>query len=143
MFFWYYWAAQLWAALFWFSSEAAVPWLHVEKLAAKGLTLDSFLYSAPLKELKKRTDNPFVKNIIVIWYEAHKYHGDLPVRDHFSPAKKDMGFKLWINKGMIRLKDLYEDNILKSFDNLVAKFHIPQKHFFLSICNSEVLVLQV
>ncbi len=34
-------------------------------------------------------------------------------------------------------------NILKSFDNLVAKFHIPQKHFFLSICNSEVLVLQV
>ncbi len=125
--------------MFWFSSEADVPWLHVEKLTAKGLSLDSFLYSAPLKELKKRSDNPFVKNTIVIWYEAHKYLRDLPVlsrfspiwgNDNFSPAKKDMGFKMWMNKGMIRIKDVYEDNILQSFESLVVKFHIPQKHFF-------------
>ncbi len=35
--------------------------------------------------------------------------------DHFSPAIKDMEFKLWMNKGMIRLKDLYDYNILMSF----------------------------
>ncbi len=139
IFFWYNWAAQLRAALFWFSSEADVPWLHVEKLASKGLTLDSFLYSAPLKQKKERSDNPFVKNTIIIWYEAHKYLRDLPVlsrfspiwvNDHFSPAKKDMGFKMWMNKGMIKIKDVYEDNILLSFDSLVVKSHIPQKHFF-------------
>ncbi len=41
-----------------------------------------------------------------------------------------MGFKMWMNKGMIRIKDVYEDNILQSFESLVVKFHIPQKHFF-------------
>ncbi len=88
---------------------------------------------------QKRSDNPFVNNTIVIWYEAHTYLRDLPVlsrfspiwgNDHFSPAKKDMGFKMWMNKGMIRIKDVYEDNILQSFESLVVKFHIPQKHLF-------------
>ncbi len=37
---------------------------------------------------------------------------------------------MWMNKGMIRIKDVYEDNILQSFESLVVKFHIPQKHLF-------------
>lgn len=138
-FLWYYWAAQLRAAMFWFSKQSNLSWLQVEKLATKGLSLDSFLYSAPLKVLIKGTDNPFVKNTIAIWYEAHKFLGDLPDlsrfsplwgNDQFCPGKKDLGFKLWMNKGVSRLSDLYEDDILMSFDKLVAKFHIPQKHFF-------------
>lgn len=110
----------------------------MEKVATKGLPLDSFLYSAPLKVLMKGTDNPFVKNTVAIWYEAHKYLGDLPDlsrfaplwgNDQFGPGRKDLGLKLWMNKGVSRLSDLYEDDILISFDKLVAKFHIPQKHF--------------
>lgn len=136
---WYYWAAQMRAAMFWFSRETNLPWVQVEMLAAKGLTLDSFLYSAPLNELKRKTENPFVKNTIMIWYEVHKFIGETPLlscfspiwgNEYFIPAKNDMGFKLWLNKGIVRLMDLYEDNILMSFDNLVSKFNIPRKHFF-------------
>lgn len=46
---WYY-----WAAMFWFSEKAALPWLQIELLSANGLTLNSFLYSAPFKKLKKK-----------------------------------------------------------------------------------------
>lgn len=65
--------------------------------------MTAFLYSATLKELKQKTDNTFVKNTILIWYEAHRYLKDLPVlscfspiwgNTNFSPAKNDMGFKL-------------------------------------------------
>lgn len=41
-----------------------------------------------------------------------------------------MGFKAWSNKGIEKLQDVYEDCILMSFNELKAKFDIPQKHFF-------------
>lgn len=136
---WYYWAAQLRATMFWFSEEIDLPWLHIELLASSELTLNSFLYSAPLKTLLKKTVNPFVKNTIGVWYEVHKYLDDLPVlscfspiwgNDLFSPAKNDLGFKSWLKKGVTKLLDLYKDNTLSSFDDLKAKFNFPNKHFF-------------
>ena len=125
--------------MFWFSKEDAQPWLQIERRSSKGLTLDSFLYSAPLRKLRKNTDNPFVENTIALWHEVHKYLGDLPVlscfspiwgNGHFSPAKSDMGFKAWLSKGINKILDLYKDNILMSFDELKAKYDVPQKHFF-------------
>ena len=136
---WYYWAAQLRAAMFWFTKEDAQPWVQIEMLSSKGLTLDSFLYSAPLKKLRKNTVNPFVKNTTVVWHEVHKYLGDFPVlscfspiwgNEHFSPATNDMGFKAWLSKGIVNLLDLYNDNTLMSFDELKARYDVPQKHFF-------------
>ena len=61
--------------------------------------------------MKKKTTNPFVKNTIVVWYEVHKYLEDFPVlsclspiwgNGHFSPAKNDLGFKSWLNKGITK-----------------------------------------
>ena len=125
--------------MFWFTKEDAQPWVQIEMLSSKGLTLDSFLYSAPLKKLRKNTVNPFVNNTTVVWHEVHKYLGDFPVlscfspiwgNEHFSPATNDMGFKAWLSKGIVNLLDLYNDNTLMSFDKLKAKYDVPQKHFF-------------
>lgn len=41
-----------------------------------------------------------------------------------------MGFKTWLNKDIVKLLDLYKDNNLMSFDELKAKYDLPQKHFF-------------
>ena len=46
-----------------------------------------------------------------------------------APAKNDMGFKAWLNKGIVKLLDVYENPNLMSFTELKAKFDIPQKHF--------------
>jgi len=56
-----------------------LPWLRVELLSSKGLMLDIFLFSAPSKNLRKKTINPFVKNKMFVWHEAHKYIGDSPM----------------------------------------------------------------
>lgn len=61
---WYFWAAQIRAAMFWFSPEPYLPWVQIESACAKGLRLDTYLYSAPVKKLKRSTDNPFVRNTI-------------------------------------------------------------------------------
>ena len=80
-----------------------------------------------------------MKNTTVVWHEVHKYLGDFPVlscfspiwgNEHFSPANNDMGFKAWLSKGIVNLLDLYNDNTLMSFDELKAKYDVPQKHFF-------------
>ena len=135
---WYYQAAQLRATMFWFSKDVLLPWLEIEKQSSKGLTLYSFLYSAPLKKLRKSTTNPFVKNTIVVWHIVQKILGNIsglssfsPIwgNNLFTPAKNDMGFKAWLNKGIIKLQDVYKDNTLMSFNELKAKFDIPQKHF--------------
>lgn len=86
----------------------------------------------------KNTNNPFVKNTI-IWNAVQKFLGELPRlscfspiwgNDFFTPAKNDMGFNTWLNKGIKRLQDIYPHYTLMSFIDFKAKFDIPQKHFF-------------
>ena len=125
--------------MFWFSNDVFMPWLEIEKLSSNGLPLNSFLYSASFKTLKKSTTNPFVKNTIVVWHVVQKMLNDSPELSCFSPiwgnaqfapAKNDLGFKAWMNKGIVKLQDVNEDYTLMSFNELKAKFDIPQKHFF-------------
>lgn len=40
------------------------------------------------------------------------------------------GFKIRLNKGIVKIQDVYEDHNLMSFSELMAKFDLPQKHFF-------------
>ena len=137
---WYYWAAQLRAAMFWFAKDFEPPWVQIELLSTGGdINLPSFLYSAPLKKLKKMVTNPFVINTINIWFEVHKYLGDTPKLSGFapiwgshylSPAKKDLGFQLWFNHSIWQVLDLYEDGNLMSFEGLKRRYAIPQNHFF-------------
>lgn len=70
---WYYWAAQLKAAMFWFTNENTTPWLQIEANTMAPLPLNLYLYSASLPKLKKATSNPFVKNTIVVWYDVLKH----------------------------------------------------------------------
>lgn len=58
--------------------------------------------------------------------------GSHPIRgnDHFTLAKKNMGFKAWLNMGIVKLLDIYEDYNLMTFNGIKAKFDVPQKHFF-------------
>ena len=41
-----------------------------------------------------------------------------------------MGFTAWLNKGIVKLRHVYENYNLMSFNELKAKFDILQKHFF-------------
>lgn len=66
----------------------------------------------------KITKKTFLKNTIDIWYRAHQYMGGIPPISPFSPiwgntgfkaGRADGGFKIWADKGVQKLADLYKD----------------------------------
>lgn len=48
-----------------------------------------------------------------------------------------MGFKIWLNKGLYRIGDLYSDGVLMSFEQLVDKFGLPKNIFFQILTDKE------
>lgn len=136
---WYFRAAQLRSASFWFSDPSNLPWVQIEKDKARGLTLDTYLYSDSLRRLKQNTANPFVRTTITAWYESQDMFREPTGLSQFSPiwgnamftpGKSDPGLKLWAQMGLQKISDLYTDNTLMSFENLKEKFGIPQAHLF-------------
>uniref|UniRef100_A0A8C9X250 Reverse transcriptase domain-containing protein n=1 Tax=Sander lucioperca TaxID=283035 RepID=A0A8C9X250_SANLU len=79
---WYYWAAQLRCAMFYFLTRSPPAWVSIEQTISK-LPLRLYLYSTDPKTLKKQTINPFLKNTIDIWFKAHKHIGDTPPISQF------------------------------------------------------------
>lgn len=134
----YYWAAQLRAAMFYFMNKDVPIWVEMESSSTE-LPLCSYMYSAQRKTLLKQTHNPFLRNTISIWHDAHTFLNEniklscfTPIwrNDSFKPGRQDVGFKQWIDLGISKMKDLFNDHTLMSFQQLVDKYNLPRKHFF-------------
>lgn len=136
---WYFWAAQIRAAIHWFSPKPYLPWVQIESICAKDLRLDTYLYSAPVKKLKRITDNPFVRNTINVWHNVQSFLGESTLfsgfspiwgNDTFSPGRKDQGFRMWATRGICKIMDLYKEGKLVSFEELRNEYDIPRTHLF-------------
>ena len=136
---WYYWAAQFKTLMFYFSSNSP-PWKDLES-SSVALPFPQYLYSDNMKNLKKRTSNPIVKNMIQTFYEAHYFLNiDITVscnspiwgNNLFAPGRADGGFKIWANQGLKQIKDMFnsESGILKTFQEIMQEYNLPSKHFF-------------
>ncbi len=104
-----------------------------------GLPLNLCLYSSELKDLKKNVSNPIVINMISVWFDVKKYLDAFyplscfsPIwgNEKFKPGRLDAGFKIWADKGIRKIADLYVNNTLMSFEEIVNTYNIPTKHFF-------------
>ena len=137
---WYYWAAQLRTMMFYYSEEGSPSWRNMESDSLK-LPLPTYLHSNSFKMLKKSTINPIVKNMIIVRAEVKAFIWDtLPIsrfspiwgNSEFAPGRADGGFKLWADKGVKQLKDVFDSKSgnLLSFEDLVARYNIPRTHFF-------------
>lgn len=137
---WYYWAAQLRTMMYYFTDKSPPPWTNMENSSVP-LPLPQYLYSAKVKMLKKKTKNPIVRNMIMIWYQVKKYLGEptsfarfSPIwgNQFFPPGRADPGFRKWADKGLKTIGDLVgsEGEILMSFEELISKYDIPCKHRF-------------
>lgn len=134
----YYWAAQLRLAMYYFSVALPPAWVTIEQMSTPGLPLKLYLYSS-IKKLIKQTKNPFLQNTISVWYSAHQHIGDTPALSQFSPiwgnnyfipGRSDGGFKMWFDKGVEKISDLYAEDTLMSYNQLCEKYDIPRKHFY-------------
>jgi len=135
---WYFWAAQIRAAMHWFSPEPYLPWVQIENICTKGLRLDTYLYSTSVKKLNN-TDNPFLRNTVNAWHNVRSFLGESSLfsgfspiwgNENFSPGRKDSGFKMWATKGICKVMDLYKEGKLASFEELRYEYDIPRTHLF-------------
>lgn len=124
--------------MYYFIDTDTPAWIDIEKNGII-IPLQMYLYSSSIKMLKKTTHNPFLRNTISVWYEAHKFldeaitlSGLSPIwgNTNFVPGRSDKGFKNWMYKGISQVKDLYEEGIMMSFRQLMRKYDIPQNFFF-------------
>ncbi|CAI5697250.1 unnamed protein product [Oreochromis niloticus] len=132
---WYFWAAQIKAAMFYFVNEQIPVWVSMESTEIK-IPPNLYLYSADKKTLNKQTKNPFLKNTIMIWFETHNYLGEMtqlsrftPIfgNNNFLPGRADAGFKFWFDQGIRKVSDIFRNNTLMSFEQLRRTFSIPVK----------------
>lgn len=136
---WYYWAAQLRTIMYYFSEETRPSWVDMERDSDIDLPLHLYLYSSKVGILKKSTSNPIVLNMINVWYDVKKYLGISQPLSYFSPiwgntefrpGRADGGFRMWAERGLRKIGDLYKERQLMSFQELVEKYNISRKHFF-------------
>ncbi len=135
----YYWSAQLRIAMHYFSMAPPPAWVTIEQMSTSVLPLKLYLYSTSVKKLIKQLKNPFLRNTISVWYSAHQHIGDTPAlsqfsliwgNNHFILGRADGGLKMWFDKGVEKISDLYAEDSLMSYNQLCEKYDIPRKHFY-------------
>ncbi len=82
---WYYWAAQIRAAMFYFEKDYPPTWVSMEAHSIP-IPLNLYLYSADAKKLIKGTKNPYTRNTLTVWFEALAHLGELPQLSRSSPV---------------------------------------------------------
>lgn len=55
--------------------------------------------------------------MIKVWFDVKQYLKFWGIK--FIPEKSDTGFKIWAEKGIKKVGDLYVDNKLMSFEDIV------------------------
>lgn len=88
--------------------------------------------------------------MINIWYKVKKHMKILHSLSQFSPVwgnasfkpgKLDAGFKLWAKNRLIKIADLYKEEVLMSLEE-ISNCATSQRNISLNICNRRPLSLQ-
>lgn len=126
--------------MFYFTTDSLPAWADIESFSVTPkLPLNLYIYSANIRNLRKQTRNPIVLNMINVWYkvrevlkEKHSLSRFSPIwgNDNFKPGRADPGFRLWANNRLSKVEDLYNGEVMMTFEELRAKFDVPNKHFF-------------
>ncbi len=136
----YFWACNINKLLYWQlrADDSSCPlWVHTE-ISSSPCSLHSLICSQLPTSANMVSRNPVVTNTLKIWTQFRKHH-DLhrasilaPVLNNhaFLPSCSDPTFRIWSDKGLSALKDLYEEGVFSSFTCLSVTYGFPNSHFF-------------
>lgn len=132
----YYYAFNLRHLAHWsLPPERAPPWHCIEQSVAP-VPLIQCLSIKLSGELKT---HPVFSHLIVLWSKVAKQFNLDPHLNVFSSIwlnpklcinKSPIWWKEWYERGIVTLNDLYHNNILKSFQDLVQQFGISKSQFY-------------
>lgn len=133
----YYYAFNLRHLAHWsFPPERAPPWYCLEQAVVAPLSPMQVLST---KLSKKAKTHPIIAHLKLIWTRVARIFKFDPFLNVSSSIwlnpklridKCPIYWKIWQEKGVVSLGDLYSDGSLKSFGELVQRFSIPTSHFF-------------
>ena len=136
----YYWACNINKLIYWLHGEgtnSSSPWTHTE-ISSSSCSLHSIVCSQLPINVNNVSPNPIVINTIKIWIQFRKQHGFhrssilAPVWNNyaFPPSHSDAAFRIWSERGLKTLKDLYEEGVFMSFTSVSDRFNLPKSQFF-------------
>jgi len=129
----YYWACNIQKCLYWGNNLISEPpcWVYLEQSSAR-LSLHSVICSQlPLPT--NISSNLVVSHSIKIWAQFRKHTGlhrssilsPIFKNHNFSPSNMDVAFRIWSDKGIKIIDDLYDSGVFLSFNNLSKQFDLP------------------
>ena len=116
--------------------ERAPPWFQIEKHFCDALPLIYFT-TAQLPEAV--SDHPIFLHLRWVWkrmsllFKFNLYHNPsscIWLNPKLLIDKRTFIWNLWVEKGILSLKDLYDGNTLKSFTQLCGQYNLPRNHFW-------------
>ncbi len=135
----YYWAAQLTAVVAWITNDKESGWVEIEQSTIKGTPL-SILPFLNIKLFPKiKIDNEWIKHTLKIWTKIKKMFGGpesisraMPIVGNidFLPSVWDSGFKIWADKGLRIINQLFTGKEIKPFSQLQKQFSIPSNDMY-------------
>lgn len=134
----YYWACNIQKIVYWRNNLNSEPpcWAYLEQSSAR-LSLHSVICSQlPLPT--NISSNLVVSHSVKIWTQFRKQTGlhrfstlSPIIKNHsFAPSNMDEAFRIWFDKGIRTIDDLYEGGVFSSFNNLSKRFDLPNSHLF-------------
>lgn len=131
-------AAHLRYITTWISEDPTSLWLDIESFQSQ-VPLQNLLFIKKMKTVRVACTNPITVNSVKAWQSFRRFEGKscltslyTPICNNldFPPGISDSRFRQWALKGLSKLKDLFDNNILMSFSQISQKYNLDGLDFF-------------
>ena len=124
----------------WFSQEENIPWLMMERDIVSPYNLNEVLFSGLSSRYCQSKFGPIISHSIYIWQQAEKigkwnvkWHTHTPIFKNMSLCieRKPLVFPSWSSCGIHTFSDIFNNEGLRSFEDLRINYGLPRTSFFL------------
>lgn len=135
----YYWAAQLRGVVEWVLQDEETNWLKLEEQSCPLVPMETIPFLEQKKWRKLQIKNEWMNCTKRVWSLVRKKIGaplttsravKIAKDVDFLPCRLDVGFRGWMEKGLININQLFDGGTLKSFTQLQDKYGLTSKDFY-------------
>ncbi len=126
----------------WFDPDASVSWRAIEESIVYPYKLKHLAFSGvPLRQCKSGF-GPIVTHLLSTWRDVERHsqlvtiwHRHLPIFHNNNLLSGSTPFHCpqWTHNKVNTLGDIYDDSVLKSFQNLKTQYNLPGTSFFMHL----------
>lgn len=135
----YFWACQLRSLKIWLQVDSQIAWRDMEASVVLPHRLQDILFTG-LSKKDLRSGNTIVCSSLKIWREVCKFMGssskftsESPIwhNHHLQSDNRPFVFKPWSDQSVYTLGDIFNNQGLRSFQDLKECYNLPGHSYFL------------